>query len=84
VSTSLVLACLWVVAATVTALLPMRYQMLPGGFLLLATPVLLGYIAYQHGIWIFFLGLAAFISMFRRPLGYLWRRMRGEHPELPK
>ncbi len=83
-STSLILACIWVLVTTVTAMLPMRYQMVPGLLLLVSAPILLGYVAYQHGFWIFALGIAAFASMFRNPLRYLWRRARGEKPELPK
>jgi hypothetical protein len=83
-STSLILACIWALGATVTALFPMRYQMVPGLLLLLAAPVLLAFIAAQHGFWIFALGLAAFVSMFRNPLRYLWKRLRGERPERPR
>lgn len=83
-STSLLLACFWVLIGVATAMLPIRKQMIPGSFLLLSAPVLLAYIGYQHG-WIFFaLGLAAFISMMRNPIKYLWARAKGEKPELPK
>jgi hypothetical protein len=82
-SYSLLLGCLWVVAATVVAMLPMRRQYAPGVTLLIAAPVLIGFIGWQHG-WIFAaLGMAAFVSMFRNPLRYFWRRARGEQPELP-
>jgi hypothetical protein len=83
-SPSLLLASLWVVAATVTALLPMRRQYVPGVTLLVLAPFLLGYIGWQHGFWIAALGLAAFVPMFRNPLRYLWRRARGEKPEIPR
>ena len=39
--TALVLGCVWVLAATLVAMLPMRRQLLPGLALLLAAPVLL-------------------------------------------
>lgn len=82
-SLSLFLGCVWVVAATVVAMLPMRRQYVPGVTLLIAAPVLIGFIGWQHG-WIFAaLGAAGFVSMFRNPLRYLWRRARGEQPELP-
>ncbi|MCI2398146.1 DUF2484 family protein [Aliiroseovarius subalbicans] len=80
----LILSCLWVLAATLTALLPMRLQFAPGITLLIAAPILLGYIGYQHGVWFFIAGMLAFLSMFRNPLKYLIRRARGEKPELPK
>ena len=83
-SLSLLLGCFWVVAATVTAMLPMRRQMVPGLALLIAAPVLIGFIGYQHGAIYTALGFAAFVSMFRNPLRYLFRRLRGEHPELPR
>lgn len=82
-SLSLVLGCLWVMAAAIVALLPMRRQYVPGVALLIAAPVLLGWIAYEHGAWIFAFGLFAFLSMFRNPLVYFWRRARGERPEVP-
>lgn len=84
-SLSLFLGTLWVLAATVTAFLPMRRQYAPGVTLLVAAPLLLGFIGYQHGLWIALLGLAGFVSMFRNPLRYIWRRyVKGEKMELPK
>lgn len=81
---SLVSGAVWVVLSTIVALLPMRYQYGPGLALLIAAPVLIAFIGYEHG-WIFAaLSLAAFLSMFRNPLRYLWRRMKGERPEVPK
>ena len=84
VSLSLVLAFLWVVASTLTALLPMRHQYLPGITLLIAAPILIGVIFWEHGWLAGGLALAAFISMFRNPLRYLVKRLRGERPEIPK
>ncbi|MDQ2091574.1 DUF2484 family protein [Marimonas arenosa] len=82
-SISLLLGFFWVLAATVVAMLPMRRQMVPGLVLLIAAPVLIGFIGYQHGAIFAVLGLFAFVSMFRNPLRYLWKRARGERPELP-
>lgn len=74
---SLISGCLWVLAATATALLPMRLQRYPGLPLLIAAPVLLVWIGRAHGwMWVAF-GLFAFLSMFRRPLIYLVRRAMG-------
>ena len=78
------IGCLWVVAATITALLPMRRQFIPGIGLLIAAPLLIGWLGYVHGWWWVVIGLAAFGSMFRNPLIYVYRRARGEHPEIPK
>ncbi|WP_137699802.1 DUF2484 family protein [Marimonas lutisalis] len=83
-SLPLLLGCLWVVAATVVAFLPMRRQYAPGIALLIAAPALIVWIGFTHGMWIAVAGLAAFVSMFRNPLRYLWRRAKGERPELPK
>lgn len=82
-SLPLILGCVWVLAAALTAMLPMRGQVWPGSVLLLAAPVLLVWIGIAHGwIWVA-LGLAAFASMFRNPLIYLVRRAMGQRPDIP-
>ena len=81
---SAIIAILWVFAATITALLPMKHQYKPGVTLLVAAPFLIVWIGYDYGWFFGVLGLAAFVSMFRNPLIYLYRRARGEHPEIPK
>ncbi len=82
-SLPLIMGCLWVIAATVTALLPMKQQMVPGMTLLVLAPVLLLWIGLTHGwLWVA-LGLFAFVSMFRRPLIYFARRGLGLPVELP-
>lgn len=80
----LVIGCLWVVAAAITAMLPMRMQKFPGLPLLIAAPPLLVWIGYVHGyLWVA-IGLFAFVSMFRRPLNYFARLALGlPLPELP-
>ncbi|WP_411890698.1 DUF2484 family protein [Yoonia sp. SDW83-1] len=83
-SLPLIIGCLWVLAATIVALLPMKHQYKPGLTLLIAAPFLIVWIGYAHG-WVFgVLGLLAFVSMFRNPLIYLYKRARGERPEIPK
>lgn len=80
----LVMGGLWVVAATVVAMLPMRLQMAPGLLLLLAAPVLLVWIGMVYGwLWLAF-GLFAFVSMFRHPLRYFLLRALGRRPPPPK
>ena len=74
-SAPLVCGALWVIAASVTAMLPMRWQIYPGLPLLVAVPFLLGWIGWVHGIWWVVAGLLAFASMFRRPLHYLFLRL---------
>ena len=83
-SPPLVLGCLWVLAAAVTAMLPMRRQMVPGLTLLIVAPVLLVWIGIVHGwLWLA-IGLFAFLSMFRNPLLYFLRRALGRPARLPK
>ena len=83
-STPLVLGCFWVLAATATAMLPMRRQMVPGLALLAMAPVLLVWIGYAHGwLWLA-IGLFAFLSMFRNPLLYFLRRALGRPAPIPK
>ena len=82
-SLPLILGGLCIVAATAVAFLPMRRQYVPGVALLIAAPGLLGWIAWAHGGWLFAFGAFAFVSMFRNPLRYFWRRARGERPEIP-
>jgi len=83
-SLSLIIGCCWVLAAAVTAMLPMRRQLLPGLALILAAPVLIGAIGWDYG-WIpAIAAFAAFVSMFRNPLKYLWKWAKGERPEIPK
>jgi membrane protein implicated in regulation of membrane protease activity len=73
-SASLILGCVWVLAAAVTAMLPMRRQMVPGLALLILAPVLLVWIGYAQGwLWLA-VGLFAVLSMFRNPLRYFLRR----------
>lgn len=76
-SLPLIIGALWVVAAAITAMLPMRTQMVPGITLLIAAPVLLVWIGLTHGwLWLAF-GTFAFVSMFRNPLLYFIRRALG-------
>lgn len=76
-SAILILACLWVLVATAVAFLPMRYQFPPGLALLLAAPVLLAWMAVEHGWPLALIGCLGFVSMFRRPLTYLAKRAFG-------
>lgn len=84
ISLPLVAGALWIVAGAIVALLPMRLQYPPGFALLFAAPVIIAWIGWEHGTWLALFGLAAFVSMFRNPLVYFWRRARGDEPEIPK
>ncbi|MEN9011991.1 MAG: DUF2484 family protein [Yoonia sp.] len=62
----------------------MRRQYIPVVTLLILAPVLIIWIGYDVGWLVGGLCLAAFLSMFRNPLRYLWARARGQRPEIPK
>ncbi len=83
-STSLILACIWILAGAGVALLPVRRQYAPGIVLLAVAPALIIYLAMQHDPWIIMVSVAVLISMFRRPLmvliRHLHRRRGGQQP----
>ena len=76
-SLSLILACLWVIAAALVAMLPMRRQFAPGFGLLICAPFLMVFLGYQHNLWVVLAASVAIISMFRRPLFYMLKRMKS-------
>lgn len=78
--TSIILSALWVLAATIVAFLPMRRQYGPGVALLVLAPVLIVWLGFDYGWWLAVLALLAFVSMFRNPLLYYVRRIRGKNP----
>lgn len=77
-------SCLWVLASAGVALLPMRYQYVPGIMLLIAAPFLILWIGAAYSWLAAGLAVFAFVSMFRNPLRYFLARARGQHPEIPK
>jgi len=76
-ASSVLACCLWVLAASGTAMLPMRRQMAPGLALLASAPVLIAWLGVDFGWWAVGIAVLAFLSMFRRPLGALLRWMSG-------
>lgn len=82
--TLLWLCIAWVLASAVVAFLPMRRQYVPGLALMLAAPVLIGLIWRGVGWAAGLAALAAFVSMYRNPLRYLWARARGARGEVRK
>ena len=74
----------WVFASALVAMLPMRLQYVPGVMLLLAAPVLVWMIAQAVGLWAAAAGLLAFMSMYRNPLRYFWKRLTGQEVEIPR
>lgn len=76
-SLPLICGAIWVLAAALVSLIPMPAQKAPGLVLLIAAlPLILWIGATEGWVWA---GLAVFalVSMFRRPLAYLWRRLTG-------
>ena len=82
--TIVILSCLWVLAGALVAMLPMRHQYAPGIALLALAPVLIWMIGRDYGVVPAALAVLALVSMFRKPLRYFSRRLRGERPEVPK
>lgn len=74
----------WVFASALIAMLPMRRQYLPGVTLLLSAPVLIVLIAHEVGLWAGVAAVLAFVSMFRNPLRYFWKRLTGHMVERPQ
>ncbi len=81
---AIIIGALWVVASAIVAFLPMKHQYVPGIMLLALAPVLIIWLAFVYGLLVGAVALFAFVSMFRNPLIYIYRRLRGETPEVPK
>ena len=62
----------------------MKHQYVTGIMLLVLAPVLIIWLAFVYGLLVGAVALFAFVSMFRNPLIYIYRRLRGETPEVPK
>lgn len=76
---SLILACVWLVAANLVAILPSRRSHWPQAYVLIVLGVpLLGWVTYQNGPWIGLLALAAGASVLRWPIryGFAWLKRR--------
>lgn len=71
---SIIFSAVWVIAATVLAFLPMRWQIVPGLCLLGVAPVLLVWLWRTEHPYVALFGGIALVSMFRRPLAHLLRR----------
>lgn len=80
---SLIAAALWVVAATLTAFLPIRRQIVPGTLLGLAGLGLVVWIGQENG-WIWtVIALLAFVSLFRNGFKVIPALLRGEKITIP-
>lgn len=75
-SLALILACLWVLASALVAMLPYRMQFPPGIALLVLAFPMVGFVGYSHGwIWAAIIVFAV-LSMYRNPLRYFLNRAR--------
>lgn len=83
ISVVAVVACLWVVASAIVAMLPMRKQYVPGVMLLVAAPVLIAWLWVAHGWIVGSIALFGFVSMFRNPLRYFAKKALGMEVTLP-
>lgn len=73
-SLALTLACLWVLASAIVAMLPLRFHWRFGLPLLILSVPMMGFVGYTHGwIWVAVIALAV-ISMFRNPLRHFAKR----------
>ncbi|WP_135503543.1 DUF2484 family protein [Roseovarius aestuariivivens] len=84
---SLILACLWALAANLAAMIPSRDNHWTRAYVLVALGIpLLGYVTWENGPWIGLLVLVAGMSLLRWPVVYLsrWiRRLGTKRPEEP-
>ena len=83
-SNLLITAILWVFCAVGAAMMPMRWQFRVVPVLAAIAFGIMGMIAKTYGWLAFGLAVAAFVSMFRHPLRYVWRRLQGEDVEIPE
>ncbi|NDW46800.1 DUF2484 family protein [Ruegeria sp. PrR005] len=80
-SLSLILACVWAVAANVIAMLPSRDHHWRNAYMLIALGIpILGYVTYENGPWIGLIVLAGGMSVLRWPVIYLGRWLRRPRP----
>lgn len=78
-TTSLILASLWAIAANISAMVPSRDNHWFRAYVLIALGVpLLGYVTYENGPWLGLIVLAAGVSMLRWPVVYLSRWLRRQ------
>ena len=83
ISAAAIIACLWVVASAIVAMLPMRKQYVPGVMLLVAAPLLIAWLWVAHGWIVGSIALFGFVSMFRNPLRYFAKKALGRPVVLP-
>ncbi len=82
--TVMVLGCLWVLAVTAIAMLPMRRQFVPGIVLLMLAPVLIWMLWQEFGWMVGCFGIFALFSMFRRPVRFYTKKFLGQGDVSPE
>ncbi|MCU9849628.1 DUF2484 family protein [Defluviimonas sp. WL0024] len=76
-NTSLLLAALWAIVATVVALIPSRDRHWRAAYVLITVGIpIVGWVTYQNGPWVGLIVLGAGTSILRWPLIHLWRWLR--------
>jgi len=76
-TTSLIVAALWAIAANLIALTPSKRGHWPAAWVLIATGIpILGWVTWENGPLIGLLVLAAGASVLRWPVVYLWRWLK--------
>lgn len=76
-SASLILTCLWAVAANVIAMTPSKDHHWRNAYILIGLGIpVLGYVTAQHGPWVGLLVLAGGVSILRWPVIYFGRWVR--------
>ena len=76
-SLSMILACLWAVAANLAAMIPSRDNHWRRAYVLIVCGIpLLGYVTYENGPVAGLIAMAAGMSLLRWPVVYLGRWMR--------
>jgi hypothetical protein len=76
-SLSLILACIWAVAANLAAMIPARDHHWRRAYLLIGCGIsLLGFVTYENGPIAGLIVLAAGMSLLRWPVVHLTRRLR--------
>ena len=74
---SFFLACVWVIVANISAMIPSKDNYWTRAYVLMAVGIpLLGYVTYENGPWWGLAFLAAGASMLRWPIVKLGRWMR--------
>jgi len=76
-TTSLICAALWLIAANVLAMIPSKDNHWRRAYVLIALGIpLLGWVTYENGPWIALVVLLAGMSVLRWPVVYLTRWVR--------